>query len=82
MNETSGCGNTIDPPEFLIIVQMMIWLQLLYMRRNSSFLDHYSLYVDELSVHICINQCNPSPYKVHGNVYQDGVIRNRTWLIE
>ena len=31
--KTSGCANTINSPEFLITIQTMIWLQLLYMRR-------------------------------------------------
>ena len=31
--KTSGCANTINSPEFLIIIQTTIWLQLLYTRR-------------------------------------------------
>ena len=31
--KTSGYANTINSPEFLIIIQTMIWLQLLYTRR-------------------------------------------------
>ena len=31
--KTSGCANTINSPEFLIIIQTTILLQLLYTRR-------------------------------------------------
>ena len=49
--KTSGCANAINSPEFLIIIQTTIWLQLLYTRR----LPWPLFAIDPLSVYILID---------------------------
>ena len=52
--KTSGCANTINSPEFLIIIQMTIWLQLLYTRRlHITFTTIFT--IDPLLVYILID---------------------------
>ena len=52
--KTSACTNTINPPEFLIIIQTTIWLQLLYTRRLRITLATIFA-IDPLLVYILIN---------------------------
>ena len=73
----SGCANAINSLEFLIIMQMTVWLQC------KDFVFPWPLFaIDPLLVHMYINRCSPPLYKINRNVHHYGVIRNSTWSIE
>ena len=66
----SGCAKAINSPEFLIILQMTIWLQFLYTRRPLYSLRYRSVIDDDEVLAL--------PCKVRGNIHHYGVIRNTT----